>query len=154
MVGVEEPAAVEGKSVAWREPDRLVEVGERMVEIALGHIRDAAAVKRRRGIRNEADRAVVIGDGAVKIAGVDIGDAAVIRSSARLVPLKRPDFIAWVHPAICSVQGISGLPVHFKSRHDCPCAGMVNKASARASAASAAALQCRAKTMANSHHKS
>jgi hypothetical protein len=52
-----------------------------------------------------------------------------------------------VQPTICSAQGRSGLPVHFKSRKECVRAGTAIAASANT--ASVNALNCRdtAKTM-------
>lgn len=93
MAGVEKAAIVEGESIVWREPDRLVEVGKRLVEIILGRVGDAAAVVRRGAIGSEADCPVEVGERVAQIAGPHIAVAAVIEELRQAGPAKtsRPD---------------------------------------------------------------
>ena len=69
------------------EPDRLVEVRERLLDVAVESAGVAAIAVGEREFRIDADRLVVVGEGVLEVALVGVLDAAVVVDRRELTAL-------------------------------------------------------------------
>ena len=72
------PRLLKARGVLRVELDRLIEVGDGAVGVALHAVGHAAVVEGHRHAGIELDRLVEVGDGAVEIALVAVGETAVV----------------------------------------------------------------------------